>query len=178
MFVEWDGKQYVCFDQKTGQIFSIGPSIEPGYQYIEVEEHEVEPIKSFKEKMTDYTVAYNRKLKKFVLKKFVENNSDTTFRKIKEVQDNSIYDVLLEVDKDSNMCYINTDIELLDTMQSTNVDINAEIMFSFTKFNDPHILYDTVYFRLDDTQKKPIKISGTYSIYTDSDIANCVYKEV
>ena len=38
--------QYVCFNQKTGEIFSIGPSIEPGYQYFEVTEEEIEPIKT------------------------------------------------------------------------------------------------------------------------------------
>ena len=29
-------QQYVCFDDKTGQILSIGPSIEDGYSFIEV----------------------------------------------------------------------------------------------------------------------------------------------
>ena len=46
--------QYVCFNQKTGDIFSIGPAIAPGYEYFEVSEEEVEPIKTYKEKMTDY----------------------------------------------------------------------------------------------------------------------------
>ena len=33
--------QYVCFNQQTGEIFSIGPSIEDGYQFIEVTEEEI-----------------------------------------------------------------------------------------------------------------------------------------
>ena len=42
--------QYVCFTQGTGEIFSIGPSIEEGYQYMEVTEEQIAPIKSLKEK--------------------------------------------------------------------------------------------------------------------------------
>ena len=60
-----DIKQYVTFDQKTGQILSIGPSYNEGACYIEVSDKEVEPIKSLQEKMTDYIVAYNRKNKVF-----------------------------------------------------------------------------------------------------------------
>ena len=62
-------QQYVCFDDKTGQIFSIGPSIEDGYSFIEVTYSEVEPIKTLKEKMTDYVVVYNRKENNPKLKK-------------------------------------------------------------------------------------------------------------
>ena len=61
--------QYVCFNQKSGEIYSIGASIEEGYQYFEVSLEEVLPIKTFKEKMTDYIVAFDRSDKKFVLKK-------------------------------------------------------------------------------------------------------------
>ena len=43
--------QYVCFTQDTGEIFSIGPSIEEGYQYMEVTEEQIAPIKSLKEKI-------------------------------------------------------------------------------------------------------------------------------
>lgn len=178
MFVKWDGKQYVCFDQKTGEIHSIGPSIEPGYQFLEVTEEEIAPIKSLKEKMTDYAVAYNRKLKKFVLKKIVQQNIKLEFRQIPKLEDNSMYDVLLEVDKKAKMCYINTDIELLDTMRNTNVDINTEITFSFTKKNDPHILYDMIKFKLDDMSRKQVRLLDDYSIYTDSDMANCAYREI
>ena len=49
---------------KTGDIFSIGPcQTIPGYEYFEVSEEEVEPTKTYKEKMTDYVVAYDREAK-------------------------------------------------------------------------------------------------------------------
>ena len=178
MFVKSDGKQYVCFDQKTGEIFSIGPSIEEGYQYIEVTWNEIEPIKSYKEKMTDYIVAYNRTLKKFVLKKVVHHSYEDSFRKIPLLQDDAGYDVVLEVDKSKNICYINTDYELLKTMKNTNVDINAEVSFSFTKKNNPHVLYSMVKFKLGENKNKPISIFDDYSVYTDSDMANCAYREI
>ena len=38
--------QYVCFNQKSGEIYSIGASIEEGYQYFEVSLEEVLPIKT------------------------------------------------------------------------------------------------------------------------------------
>lgn len=178
MFVEWDGKQYVCFNQKTGEIYSIGPNKEDGYQYIEVTEEEIAPIKSYKEKMTDYTVAYNRRLKKFVLKKLVQSNDNTDFRQIPKLNENVMYDVMLEVDKKRKKCYINTDIELLDTMKETNVDIGSEISFSFTKLNDPHVLYGLVKFNLNSKDSKKIELPDSYSVYTDSDMANCVFREV
>ena len=60
-------KQYISFDQKTGKIFGIGPSIIEGKNYIEATEKEVQPIKTLKAKMTDYLVVYNRKIKQFSL---------------------------------------------------------------------------------------------------------------
>lgn len=170
--------QYVCFDQKTGDIFSIGPSIEEGYQYIEVTEEEVEPIKSLKEKMTDYIVAYNRSSKKFVLKKNVYVESEAKFTEILPVDESIMYDLLLTVDKGAKRCYISTGIELIDTMKTTNVDLQKEISFSFTKKGDPHILYDQVTFSIASTESQPLNLTGTYSIYAHSDLATCMYKEV
>ena len=106
--------QYVCFDQKSGEIFSIGPSIEEGYQYFEVTEEEIEPIKTFKEKMTDYIVAYNRTAKKFVLKKNIFIEHESKFIQLQKANDSMMYDLLLIVDKETKRCYINTDIELIE----------------------------------------------------------------
>ena len=77
-------KQYVTFDQKTGEISSIGPSFEEGTHYIEVTEQEVEPIKTFKEKMTDYLVVYNRKSREFKLKKVTVLEEDALYQKLYE----------------------------------------------------------------------------------------------
>ena len=176
--------QFVCFNQKTGQIFSIGPSIEEGYQYIEVTEEQIEPIKSLRENMNDYIVAYNRKVKKFVLKKNIYNNSALEFgfaeyfTEILPVDESIMYDILLTVDKVSNRCYINTMIELLDTLETTNIDLQKEITFSFTKKGDPHILYDSVSFNIADPKEATISIKDDYSIFASSDIATCMYKEI
>ena len=173
-----DIPQYICFDQKTGEIFSIGPGIEEGYQYIQATKEEVEPIKSLKEKMTDYIVAYNRTEKKFVLKKNIYINHEAQFTELQPVDDLIMYDLLLTVDKKAKRCYISTGIDLIDTMKTTNVDLQKEITFSFTKKGDPHVLYDMITFNIADPKEHTINIKDTYSIYASSDMATCMYKEL
>ena len=170
--------QYVCFNQKTGEIFSIGPSIEPGYQYFEVTEEEIEPIKTFKTNMTDYVVAYNRAEKAFVLKKNIYIEHEAQFTQIMPLDESAMYDLLLTVDNKAKRCYISTGIELLDTMKTTNVDLQKEITFSFTKKGDPHILYDMATFNIADPKEQMINIKDAYSIYASSDMATCMYKEL
>ena len=63
-------------------------------------------------------------------------------------------------------------------MKTTNVNLAKQITFSFTKKGDPHILYDTVTFDIRSKEKQSISIKDTYSIFTDSDLSNCVYEEV
>ena len=58
-----DIKQYVSFDQKTGQILSIGPSYNEGTSYIEVLDKEVEPIKTLKEKYNCLNLHHSKGLK-------------------------------------------------------------------------------------------------------------------
>ena len=171
-------QQYVCFDQKTGEIVAVGPGIKEDYQYIPVTDEEIEPIKTYKAKMSDYTVAYNRKEKQFVLKKVSLTNEETSFRKLHKIQQDAMYDVLLEIDISKKLCYINTDIELLDTINQTNLDFDKEVTFSFTKKNDPHVLYDMVTFNIGDSSKKSISIKDEYSVFTDTEVADCVYTEV
>lgn len=85
--IKVDTPQYVCFNQKTGEIFSVGPSIEEGYQYFAVTEEEIEPIKTFKTNMTDYIVAYNRTEKKFVLKKNIYIEHEAQFTQIMPIDE-------------------------------------------------------------------------------------------
>ena len=171
-------QQYVCFDDKTGQIFSIGPSKEEGYAFIEVTEKEIEPIKTFKEKMTDYVVVYNRKEKQFKLKKTIIQQEQDFYQKINAFVPKQEYDVMLTIDKSSKKCYIDTDEELLDIMKKTNVDLRKEITFSFTKKDDPHVLYNMITFDIDNNKKQKFTINDTFDIYTNSDMARCVYKEI
>tara|TARA_Y100001954_G_C15619432_1_gene506990 strand:- start:110 stop:652 length:543 start_codon:yes stop_codon:yes gene_type:complete len=173
-----DIKQYVTFDQKTGQILSIGPSYNEGACYIEVSDKEVEPIKSLQEKMTDYIVAYNRKNKVFKLKKVTVLDEYSQYQKVPKISKKIDYDILLNIDKKAKMCYINTSDELLDIMEKTNIDLNKKITFSFTKKDDPHVLYDMVIFDLMDKTKKTIDIKNSYDIYTTVDIGSCVYGEI
>lgn len=171
-------QQYVCFDQKTGDIFSIGPNINENYQHIEISEEQARPFQTMEENMVNYIVAYNRHHKKFVLKKNVYVEPELKFTKILPVDESMIYDLLLTVDKSNKTCYINAGVELIDTMKTTNVDLQKEITFSFTKKGDPHILYDMVTFVIADSTQAKLNIEDEYSIYANSDMATCMYEEV
>ena len=70
--------------------------------------------------MTDYIVAFDLSDKKFVLKKISIYNMKQNQLKLNV--DESTIRSLLTVDKVTQRCYINTGIELLDTMKTTNVD--------------------------------------------------------
>ena len=171
--------QYVCFNQKSGEIYSIGASIEEGYQYFEVSLEEVLPIKTFKEKMTDYIVAFDRKEKCFVLKKNKFLEYGTNFCEVYKAEEvDAFYDVLLTIDKTKKICYITTGLELLDTMKNTNVDMEKEVTFSLTKKGDPHILFDVVTFGIKSNEKKKLELPNDFSVYTNSDMATCVYQEI
>mgnify|MGYP003625203787 CR=1 FL=1 len=168
--------QYVCFTQDTGEIYSIGPSIEEGYQYIEVTENQIAPIKSLKEKMTDYVVLYNRTEKQFLLRKIVIDEHLLQFKQVKKY-DTNMYDILLVIDKASKICYTNTNTDLIDVMKKTKVDLTKEVTFSITKKDDPHFLYSVIKFTIGEDISHPFYIDDDYSVYTSNEMAECVYKE-
>ena len=63
-------------------------------------------------------------------------------------------------------------------MKKSNIDLRKDVTFSITKKDDPHILYDMVTFNITDKRDKPIKIESKYDVYTNSDMAECVYGEI
>ena len=113
----------------------------------------------------------------FKLKKVTILEEASQYQKLPKVSSKMDYDILLNVDKKAKVCYINTSDELIDVMKKTNIDVNKKITFSFTKKDDPHILYDMVSFDLTEKTKKSISIQNSYDIYTTVDLASCVYGE-
>lgn len=170
--------QYVCFNQKTGEIFSIGPAIEEGYQYIQIPKEQAELFQTQKENMVEYEVAYNRSDKKFVLKKNTYVTNEPVLIEVIPVDESVMYDLLLTVDIASQRCYINTGTELFDVMETTNINFEKEVTFSFTKKGDPHILYDTVTFNINEPREQAINLTNSYSIYAISNMTTCMYKEI
>ena len=63
-------------------------------------------------------------------------------------------------------------------MKTTNVDLQKEITFSFTKKGDPHVLYDMVTFNIANPKEATGNVDGVYSVYASSDMATCMYKEL
>lgn len=171
-------QQYVSFDQATGRIFEVGPEPDITYQYFEIPNELADKFKSSEYTFSDFAVAYDRVRKKFSVKQITTTKAEPTFRKLKRFQEDTMYDLLLEIDIDKKLCYISTDAEILDIVDKANLDFDKEITFNFTQKNDPHVLFDTLTFTIGDTDKQSVSISGDYSVFTDSQVADCVYTEI
>lgn len=172
--IKVETKQYVCFDSKTGEIFSIGPSQESEYEYIEVTEKEIEPIQTYKERMEDYKVIFNSASKKFELRNLanLEVESNFTLNQIQEKTKDPYYDIVFTVDKQKDLCYIST----IDSL--SNVKFDTNIMFSITKRDDPHFLMKSIDYKVGEETEFSMKTNCPYSIYTNSNSLRCVYEEI
>ena len=166
-------KQYVCYNKQTGELFSVGPSKEEGYDYIEVTDEQVEPIKSYETKMEDYRVVLNSVTKVFELRRLTEVDTNKfALNKLLNIKEDPYYDVVFKVDKNKGLCYINT----VETLSTASLD--KQIMFSITKRDDPHQLFETIEYTLGTNIELEVPFTSTYSVYTDSDIIRCVYEEI
>ena len=97
--------------------------MEDGYEHLEVTEQELEPIKTFKDKMEDYRVIFERN--RYVLKKV--SSIEKHFNLVK-VEKDETFDIKLILDKSQNLCYIST---------IPDMNLDQDIMFSITKSDDP-----------------------------------------
>tara|TARA_B100000900_G_C20598752_1_gene724576 strand:+ start:2899 stop:3426 length:528 start_codon:yes stop_codon:yes gene_type:complete len=172
--IKVETKQYVSFNPDTGEIFAIGPSQEEGYQHIEVTEEQIDPIKTFKDKMEDYKVVFSSVTKQHELRKLENNEDENRFllNQLQEKRKDPYFDIIFSVDKKKDLCYIST-IEGL-----SNVKFDANIMFSVTKKDDPHFLIESVDYKVGDKLELEIKLDKPYSIFTDSNSLRCVYEEI
>lgn len=170
--VEVYTQQYVNFVKETGEIFSIAPEIDSNYETIKISQEEADKFKTFQERIIDYRVLYHKQQKQFMLRKNTTDLGASPFKKVSPLDKNSFYDVELVIDKPNNLCYINTDADILKTIS------DRELAFSITYEDDPHILYEYVTFRIDSVEKKTVNITGNYSVYTNSDYVDCVYREI
>jgi len=171
-------KQYISFIQDTGRIFEVGPEPNLEHQHIEISNDLADKFKSSEYTFSDFVVTYNRTRKKFSVKQVTNTSEELIFRKLKKLQPDHMYDVLLEVDLNKNLCYIKTDDEILDIVNNSNLDFEKQVTFNFTKKNDPHVLYDTVTFEIGSNNKKHMSIKDNYSVFTDNQVADCVYWEI
>ena len=164
----FETRQYVCFDKDTGQIFSIGPSINEAYTHIEITDEQAEPFQTLKENFMYWKVVYNKRNKDFELKKNDDEEQQAfLLNELSQPEDN-FHDIEFVVDKSMNKCYINT----LDTPK--NLD---EIVFYVTKKGDPHFLLNTFTFKIGSEESFPFKNIESYSVYTKNIFADCVTRE-
>ncbi len=169
-YIEVPTPQYVCYNKNTGEIFSIGPSIDDEYSYIEIAEEQSQLFKNFTERMVEWKVLYNKRSKKFELRKDIEKTeNEFPLKKITKAVD-EYADVELIIDKLKNLCYIN--------INDLPVNIDKEIEFFITKENDPHFLYQSLKFNLGSADKIHIEIAHTYSVYSNNMFVECAVKEI
>lgn len=163
-------QQYVCFVRDTGEIFSIGPAIEEGYEFISVEDDVVQPFKDLKENMSQWKVVYNKRIKDYELRKDIqETEAVFLFNEIPFVTD-GFHDVELVIDKNKKECYIITN--------DLPSNIDHQIEFSITKKEDPHILYDSYTFNLQEDTKFIFNCNKEYSVYSKNKFVECVVREI
>ena len=160
-------KQYVSFDKNTGEIFGIGPSINESYDYIEITDEQVKPFQTLKENFINWSVKYNKRSKKFELKKNTqEEEQKFLINELTQPVDN-YHDLEFVVDKNKKICYVN------------NLDLQHDITqltFYITEKGDPHILLNTFDFQIDKKTEYDFAYDS-YSVYTKNLFADCVVKE-
>ena len=162
--------QYVCFKRTEGEIFSIGPNIEEGYEYIEITQQQALPFQELTENIVFWKVVYNKRNKQFELKKsVVDSDFEFPFVELPNVVDDK-HDIEFIIDKQQKVCYIKTN----DIEHNSDKTIN----FTVTKKNDPHILYNTFEFELDDEVRIPFFTSDPISVYCKNKFLDCAVREI
>lgn len=163
-------QQFISFSKHTGEIFSIGPSQEDGYDHLPVSDEAVKPFKDFKENMVDWKVVFNKRLKNYELRRNTQD-IDSVFL-FSEVMSHSdgYHDVELVIDKQSKTCYINTN--------NLPSNIEHQIQFSITKKGDPHFLYASYNFDLREDTKFTFECQNEYSVFTKNKFVECVVREI
>lgn len=140
---------YVTFNKDTGDITSIGNETPEGVSYIMVPLSEVVTILNGTEPTKNYIVQFNPKTKSLEFVSRFEYVYDiySVNELIYELSTNDIIDPdVLLIQDIPNMCWkVQLGKEFKKNLKSKGVSLNANIMFSVTKKNDPNILYKTLF---------------------------------
>jgi hypothetical protein len=158
---------FVYFDKITGKIEKISCKEEKNNdnecQFIKVKYSSVEDLISGKNRLEDYRVLYNSKIKDFEILQLEKNinikNINNSLLKVNKCVNNNkeVVDLLIQ-QNNKNKCwnfYINENINFLK-------NVNDVMFFSITENNDPNILYRTIVFNVNDLVDNFISIPYIY----------------
>jgi hypothetical protein len=144
-------KRYVYFDD-TGNILSISNTIAAAGNYIQVPDEEVEGLISGKEQMYHYQVIFDTITKTYALR-HKYNDEDTVFNvnnQIHQIKRKKSHrpDIRVIQDLPKKQWKIMLDKGIRENFKEHSISIDKSLMFSITKYNDPHILERVIVLRL------------------------------
>jgi len=165
-------KRYVYFDN-NGEINSIANRNNLDGNFIEVELNEVINLITAKEPISKYVVLFDTVTKKHVLRsRFIEE----------EIQfdiNNQVYkipivkpdrpDFILVQDTKKKKWFLKLDESIKENLKNKSVQFTNSLVFSITKHNDPHILYNLFVVDLKTISEQDIEIPFTSEFELDSD---------
>jgi hypothetical protein len=169
-------KQYVEFNQETGNIISIGPSQEGNC--IEIEDNLATSLKTGEKKIDDFKVLLNKENKKYTLRE-IRKDEELSKKFIEEQPASNVIHQLSETYKLADGVNIIQDIAkgewsvkitgqtktLIEGLTKTNKELKQ--LFYVTDKNNPNILHDTLVVDLN----KVIEDDGTKLINFDKQSA-------
>lgn len=163
-------KKYVYFDE-DGNLLSVGNSnSEPG-SFIEVEEADVINLITGKEQFYHYQVLFDTVKKNYILKHRF-NEEDVTFdinTQIHKIPRNDTYRADLKITQDikNKVWRFELDMAIKDNFRNKKLSFSKPLVFSITRYNDPHQLEKYVSITFEQILDTPHELSFDSQIELD-----------
>lgn len=163
-------KKYVYFNE-SGEIMSVGNSIDETGNYIEVEFNEVANLITGQEQLHQYQVIFDTVKKTYVLRhKF--NDEEVVFDINSQIHKiprlfNSNADLVVKQDLNKKMWIFSLNETIKENLKNKTLSVNKPLIFSFTRFNDPHQLEKFITIELNELVTKDVEIPFTTQIELD-----------
>jgi hypothetical protein len=164
-------RRYVYFDD-DGNILSVSNRNTVTGNYIQVSNEEVAGMISGKEQMFHYHVIFDTVSKKYVLKHRY-NDEDVVFDINNQIhyikrKDDQRADIKVIQDIENKEWKIILDEGIRENFKEKSISLEKTLMFSITKYNDPHILERVVILKLNKlVENKSVKIPFETEIELD-----------
>jgi hypothetical protein len=156
-------KKFVYFDD-NGNLLSVGNSNTDEGLYIEVDASEVYNLITGQEQFHTYQVIFDTIKKSYVLKHRFNDEEvvfdiNTQVHRVPNYTNNNRPDLIVVQDVKNAKWIFKLDESIKENLKTKKVSLDRPLMFSITRFNDPHQL------------ERCIIISLTDLIYKDFEIA-------
>jgi hypothetical protein len=165
-------KKFVYFDD-LGNLLSVGNSNDSEGLYIEVDVDEVYNLITGQEQFHTYQVIFDTIKKNYILKHRFNNEEvvfdiNTQVHKIPEYKSSSRPDLTIVQDIENKKWVFKLDESIKENLKTKKVSLDRPLMFSITRFNDPHQLERCIIVNLTDL------IYNDYEILFENQIEHTV----